>query len=83
MSNEINNQVAVELSDSELETIAGGLAITLGDINGFTSDASNTYSLKQLQVGQQTFADPGGSGTSSAAVLSQINSSAGQAISVG
>lgn len=32
MNNEFN---AVELSNDELDTVAGGLAISLGDIGGF------------------------------------------------
>lgn len=79
MNNEIN---AVELSNDELDTVAGGLAITLGDVGGFASDASNSYSLKQLQVGQQTFAGPTGSGTASVTNLTDIFSNAGQAIAV-
>jgi hypothetical protein len=79
MNNEIN---AVELSFDELDTVAGGLAITLGDIGGFASDASNSFSQKQLVVGQQTFAGPTGSGTASVTSLQEIFSTAGQAIAI-
>ena len=79
MSNEIN---AVELSNDELDTVAGGLAISLGDIGGFASNASNTFSQKNLTVGQQTFAGPGGSYTGSVTNLQEIISTAGQAIAV-
>ncbi|OKH45750.1 hypothetical protein NIES2101_25880 [Calothrix sp. HK-06] len=79
MNNELN---AIELSNDELDTVAGGLAITLGDVGGFASDASNSYSLKQLQVGQQTFAGPTGSGTASVTNLTNIFSTAGQAIAI-
>ena len=79
MNNDIN---AIELSNDELDTVSGGLAITLGDVGGFASDASNSYSLKQLQVGQQTFAGPGGSYTGSVTNLQEIYSKAGQAIAV-
>ncbi|OKH51463.1 hypothetical protein NIES2101_17925 [Calothrix sp. HK-06] len=78
MQNEINN--AVELSFDELDTVAGGLAISLGDIKGFASDASNSFSQKNLGVGQQTFAGPGGSYTGSVTSLQDIFSNAGQAI---
>jgi hypothetical protein len=71
---------AVELSLDELDTVAGGLAITLGDIGGFASDASNSFSQKNLAVGQQTFAGPGGSYTASVTNLQDIFSDAGQAI---
>jgi hypothetical protein len=79
MNNEIN---AVELSNDELDTVAGGLAISLGDIGGFASDASNSFSQKNLAVGQQTFAGPGGSYTGSVTNLQDIFSTAGQAIAV-
>ncbi len=79
MNNEIN---AVELSNDELDTVAGGLAISLGDIGGFASDASNTFKQTNLTVGQQTFAGPGGSYTGSVTNLQEIFSTAGQAIAV-
>ncbi|WP_190747669.1 CTB family bacteriocin, partial [Tolypothrix sp. FACHB-123] len=34
MSHEIKNVVAVELSEQELDNVAGGLALVLGDVNG-------------------------------------------------
>jgi len=83
MTNEINNIGAVELSEMELDTVAGGLAISFGDVQGFASDAANTFSQKNLTVGQQTFAGPGGSGTVSLTNVQEIFSSAGQAIAVG
>ena len=83
MINEIKNTVAVELSEDELDTVHGGLSISLGDGQGFASDASNTFSQKHLTVGQQTFAGPNGSGTTSLTNLQEISSSAGQGIAVG
>ena len=82
MTNEINNINAVELSEMELDTVAGGLAISFGDVQGFASDATNTFSQKNLTVGQQTFAGPGGSGTASFTNAQDIFSSAGQAIAI-
>ncbi len=79
MSKEINTN-AIELSFDELDTVAGGLAISLGDVQGFASDASNTFSQKNLSVGQQTFAGPGGSYTASLTNVQDIFSKAGQAI---
>lgn len=79
MNNGIN---AVELSTDELDTVAGGFAITLGDVGGFASDASNSYSLKQLQVGQQTFASPNGSYTGSVTNLTNIFSTAAFSLSL-
>ena len=80
MTNE--NKNLVELSELELDTVAGGLAISFGDVQGFASDASNSFSQKNLTVGQQTFAGPGGSYTASLTNLQNISSSAGQAIAV-
>ena len=80
MTNEINNIGAVELSEMELDTVAGGLAISFGDVQGFASDATNTFSQKNLAVGQQTFAGPGGSGTISFTDVEGLFSSAGQGI---
>ncbi|WP_292843264.1 CTB family bacteriocin [Nostoc sp. NMS8] len=80
---DIKNILAVELSEGELDTLAGGLAITFGDVQGFASDANNTFSQKNLTVGQQTFAGPNGSGTASLTNVQEIFSSAGQAIAVG
>jgi hypothetical protein len=77
MNHEIN---AVELSDLELDTVAGGLAISFGDVQGFASDASNTFSQKNLVVGQQTFAGPNGSGTVSMTSISETISTAFQGI---
>ncbi|GJD19272.1 hypothetical protein RIVM261_042280 [Rivularia sp. IAM M-261] len=79
MNNKLN---AIELSNDELDIVAGGLAISLDDIGGFASDASNTFSQKNLAVGQQTFAGPGGSFTGSVTNLQEIISTAGQAIAV-
>ena len=83
MTNEIKNTVAVELSSDELDTVHGGLTITLGDGQGFASDASNTYKQNNLTVGQQTYAGPHGSGTASMANLDEILSSAAQGLAVG
>ena len=84
MSNQIDvNHMAVELSEQELDTVAGGLSITLGDGQGFASDASNIFTQKNLTVGQQTFAGPSGSGTASLTNLQEIFSSAAQGIAIG
>lgn len=83
MTNEIRNIVAVELSSEELDTVAGGLSITLGNGQRFANDSTNSFSQKNLGIGQQTFAGPGGSGTVSMTNLQDIFSSAGQGIAVG
>ena len=83
MTSVIKNTVAIELSEDELDTVAGGLSITLGDGQGFASDASNTFEQKSLTVGQQTFAGPHGSGTASLTNLQEIISTAGQGLAIG
>ncbi|OKH51464.1 hypothetical protein NIES2101_17930 [Calothrix sp. HK-06] len=80
--NNATNTNAVELSFDELDTVAGGLAISLGDIKGFASDASNSFSQKNLGVAQQTFAGLSGSYTASVVQLQDIKSDAGQAIAI-
>ncbi|NJL80994.1 MAG: hypothetical protein HC917_23410 [Richelia sp. SM2_1_7] len=80
MNNDTMN--AVELSSEELDTVNGGLAISFGDVQGFASDASNSFSQKNLAVGQQTFAGPNGSGTASITNMQKIFSSAGQGIAI-
>jgi hypothetical protein len=55
MSNEIENQIAVELSDSELDTVAGGLS--------FRSNSESKFSQKLFFASFGTFANSDGSGT--------------------
>ena len=83
MTNVIKNTVAVELSEQELDTVAGGLSISLGDGQGFASDASNVFSQKNLAVGQQTFAGPHGSGTASLTNVTDISTGADQGLAIG
>ena len=83
MSNQIDvNHTAVELSEQELDTVAGGLTISLGDGQQFASDASNGFTQKNLAVGQQTFAGPNGSGTASLTNLTDISSTANQGLGI-
>lgn len=77
------NLTAVELSDAELDTVAGGLAVTIGDAQGYESLAGNNFAQKTLQIAQQTFAGPTGSGTASVFNLQEISSGAFQGIKVG
>ena len=83
MTSVIKNTIAIELSEDELDTVHGGLSISLGDGQQFASDASNTFGQNNLTVGQQTFAGPNGSGTASMTNLDKIFSSAGQGIAAG
>jgi hypothetical protein len=72
MNNEINN--AIELSLDELDTVAGGAT--------YSSDGFNNFLQKNLVVGQQTFAGPGGSGTTSVTSLQEVAASAGLGIAI-
>ena len=83
MNSQIKNMVAVELSEQELDTVAGGLAVTLGDVKGYASDAANDFFQKDLTVAQETCAGPMGSSTGSVTNLKEIASSAGQGIVIG
>lgn len=80
MSELTSNFVAVELSETELDSVAGGLAVTIGDANGFAQSAANDFFRKTMTIAQQTYAGPNGSGTASVFNLEEIASSAGQSI---
>jgi hypothetical protein len=55
MSNEIKNQIAVELSDSELDTVAGGIDLFSGSLSAFSQE--------KLLTQTATAAGPNGAGT--------------------
>jgi hypothetical protein len=55
MSNEIKNQIAVELSDSELDTVAGGINLFSGSLSAFSQETLLTKTV--------TTAGPNGAGT--------------------
>ncbi|BAZ09317.1 hypothetical protein NIES4071_11250 [Calothrix sp. NIES-4071] len=82
MSNEVNQMEAIELSLDELDNVAGGLSLILGDIGGFASSANNSFYQKTLNVAQQTFAGPNGSYTASLFNLQETASTAGQNIAI-
>ncbi|BAY61146.1 hypothetical protein NIES22_12070 [Calothrix brevissima NIES-22] len=83
MSNSIKNIGAVELSEQELDNVAGGLALSLGDVNAYASQAGNNFFQKELIVAQQTSAGPNGSTTGSITSLKEVASSAGLNIAIG
>ncbi|MBD2202271.1 hypothetical protein H6G33_11610 [Calothrix sp. FACHB-1219] len=83
MSNTIKNIGAVELSEQELDNVAGGLALVLGDVKGYSSQAGNDFFQKELIVAQQTTAGPNGSSTGSITSLKEISTSAGLNIAIG
>ncbi|MBD2358049.1 hypothetical protein H6G41_26135 [Tolypothrix sp. FACHB-123] len=83
MSHEIKNVVAVELSEQELDNVAGGLSVVIGDAQGYASQATNGFYQKELVVAQQTSAGPNGSSTGSIAAIKEISTSAGLNIAIG
>ncbi|MDZ7962699.1 MAG: CTB family bacteriocin, partial [Aulosira sp. DedQUE10] len=62
MSHEIKNIVAVELSEDELDNVAGGFGIILDGGQSLELNTGSSFHQKNLAVGQQTFAGPGGAG---------------------
>ncbi|BAY89351.1 MULTISPECIES: CTB family bacteriocin [unclassified Tolypothrix] len=83
MSHEIKNIVAVELSEDELDNVAGGFGIILGDGQSLTLGTGATFQQKNLAVAQQTFAGPNGAGTTTLINAQEIFSDAGQVLTVG
>ena len=74
MSNEINNNVnAIELSEQELDMVAGG-----SDDNGFLSFGFSGSSFEQFALagGEATFAGPNGAGTQGMFQIQGIESGA-------
>ncbi|EKE97705.1 CTB family bacteriocin [Tolypothrix sp. PCC 7601] len=83
MSNEIKNIAAIELSEDELDNVAGGFGIVLGDGQNLSLGTGATFQQKILAVGQQTVAGPGGAGTTTLVNAQEIFSNAGQVLTVG
>ncbi|EKE97710.1 MULTISPECIES: CTB family bacteriocin [unclassified Tolypothrix] len=83
MSNEIKNIAAVELSEDELDNVAGGFGIVLGGGQSLGLVTGSSFQQKNLAVGQQTVAGPGGAGTTTLVNAQDIISSAGQGLFVG
>ena len=83
MSNEIKNMVAVELSEAELDTVAGGFSISIGEGQNLALDTTSSFGQKNIGVLQQTFAGPGGAGTSTQVMGQNTSSNAGQALGFG
>jgi hypothetical protein len=52
MSKKIINMVAVELSEQEIDNVAGGVDIVISDIKGSISQAINEFFQKELPVVQ-------------------------------
>ncbi|BAY31082.1 hypothetical protein NIES2107_29360 [Nostoc carneum NIES-2107] len=83
MSNEIKNIAAVELSEDDLDNVAGGFGIVLGGGQNVGLLTDSTFQQKNLAVGQQTIAGPGGAGTTTLVNAQEIFSNAGQGLFVG
>jgi hypothetical protein len=81
MSNEIKNQFAVELSEDELDTVAGGFA--LGNGQSLTNDSVSKFSQKDLLVTGGTVAGPNGAGNTFGVAAREIYSFSNQNLGVG
>ncbi|MDZ7958837.1 MAG: CTB family bacteriocin [Aulosira sp. DedQUE10] len=75
MSHEIKNIVAVELSEDELDNVAGGQFLSLGTFSSFGQ--------KNLTVAQETFSGLGGSYTATLVNAQEVYSQSGQSLTVG
>jgi hypothetical protein len=83
MSNEIKNQFAVELSEDELDTVAGGFALSIGNGQTLTNDSVSKFSQKDLLVTGGTFAGPNGAGNTFGVATREIYSGSGQMLGIG
>ena len=80
MNNELN---AVELSDLELDAVAGGFSFSIGQGQSLSLGTNSSFSQKVLQVGQATVSGPGGSGTQTLVSAGSIFTDAGQSFGLG
>ena len=83
MSNEIKNQMAIELSEDELDTVAGGFSLVLGNGQSLTNDSVSQFQQKTLLVSGGTFSGPGGAGNTFQVAAQEISSSSGQILAIG
>ncbi|MCU0548045.1 MAG: CTB family bacteriocin [Leptolyngbya sp. Prado105] len=77
---ELKSNLIVELSETELDNVAGGLSVTIGDVGGFSQTSGNGFTQKGMTIAQQTFAGPNGSGTASAFDFKFIDTFAAQSL---
>ena len=80
MNNELN---AVELSDLELDSVAGGFAFSIGEGQNLSLGTNSSFGQKMIQVGQVTTSGPGGSGTQTMISAGSIFTNAGQSFGLG
>ncbi|QIR39726.1 hypothetical protein HCG51_25460 [Tolypothrix sp. PCC 7910] len=84
MSHEIKKIAAIELSEDELDNVAGGFGgIAIGGGQNLDLFTNSSFQQKNLAVGQQTIAGPGGAGTTTLVNAQEIFSNAGQGLFVG
>lgn len=83
MSDEIKNTDAIELSEAELDTVAGGFAISIGEGQSLAFNTFSNFSHKSTIIAQETFTGFGGSYTGSFIHIQETTSSAGQSLIVG
>lgn len=81
MSYEINPQVAIELSEQELDTVAGGL--DLSNFKGLLSSETTGFKQRNIDAMTETTSGPNGSSTSSVSLISEIDTFADQFLALG
>ncbi|BAY50276.1 hypothetical protein SAMD00079811_79050 (plasmid) [Scytonema sp. HK-05] len=75
MSSQIKNN-QVEMSEQELDSVAGGLDLSLGNVGGFIQDSDSNNKTTNAAIQDLTTAYPGGASTGTAAELQQTQSNA-------
>ena len=83
MSNEIKNTNAIKLSEDELDTVAGGFAISIGEGQNLAFNTFSNFSQKSTTIVQETFTGFDGSYTGTFIHTYETTSSAGQSLIVG
>jgi hypothetical protein len=69
---------AMELSEAELDTVAGGTSLNMGGLDSLFSGSSSDFMQRNVSMGQMSFAGPGGAFNASTLDISEIASSASQ-----
>ena len=80
MNHELN---AIELSDLELDSVAGGFAFSIGEGQSLSLGTNSSFGQKMLQVGQATVSGPGGSGTQTIVGAGSLFTDAAQSFGLG
>jgi hypothetical protein len=83
MSHEIKNSVAVELSETELDSVTGGFGgIIIDNGQNLALGTFSSFEQKNTTVGQQTFTGSGGSYTATLVNVQKSYSQSGQTLTV-